>query len=57
MYWIRITSTLLFLPLLSFFTPSSVLASGCLDCHTDAAKIKELYTPPTVEFKVDEGES
>ena len=28
----------------------------CVDCHTDAKKIKSLYTPPDVEIKVEEGE-
>ena len=30
--------------------------SMCVDCHTDAQKIKSLYTPPDVEIKVEEGE-
>ncbi len=30
--------------------------SGCVTCHTDAEKIRSLYTPPKIEFEFDEGE-
>ena len=31
-------------------------SSGCTVCHTDSAKIKSLYVPPKIEFKVEAGE-
>jgi len=30
--------------------------SGCVACHTDAAKLKALYVPPKIQFKMEAGE-
>jgi len=30
--------------------------SGCISCHTDEARIQELFVPPDIDFKADEGE-
>jgi hypothetical protein len=30
--------------------------AACVGCHTDETKIKSLYVPPEVEFKIEEGE-
>lgn len=29
---------------------------SCVRCHTDELRIKSLYKPPKIEFKVEEGE-
>jgi len=40
----------------SFPNPLAQEESSCVRCHTDEARIKSLYVPPKLEFKVEEGE-
>lgn len=42
---------LLFIPFVC-----SEAGTGCIDCHTDKEKIKSLFKPPKIDFKVEEGE-
>jgi hypothetical protein len=37
-------------------TGSTDQESSCVQCHTNAQKIRSLYVPPKIDFKQDEGE-
>jgi hypothetical protein len=41
-----------------FYIPASSAqdTNGCIQCHTDEAKLKALYVPPELKFDLDEGE-
>jgi hypothetical protein len=39
--------------LMSSATPGQT--SGCVVCHTDGDRIKQMYKPPKRDFKPDEG--
>lgn len=30
--------------------------SGCISCHTNESRIQDLFVPPNIDFKADEGE-
>jgi hypothetical protein len=49
-------AVLLFLSAGPTAPPAAGDGSSCVECHTNPKKIKSLYTPPKINFVVEEGE-